>query len=205
MRVMLRFPAYDKIAPDGSVGVLYSTLVTAGSIVACNRPGTIASRLMTQAEFGTFRSALPQPPALLEPGYHYYYPENWHLDESPEYAVCPDFRHWGFDHKQCPWRFDVPEECEDDDYSDQEYWRGTCKITGYRDSVESAQLMPEAEENWVLLPLSIAMCSQLLTGYPVHRKHHVRVFGIAYVAGPKANRRYAQHAHTAQGDPLFVR
>jgi len=129
---------------------------------------------------------LPSPDMLLTGQRYYFYPSGWHKDPSPDYPVCPKFRDWGFDHGGFDhgahlqqWKSDVPGDSlvlafdESTDESEVSIFvkmrDGACKISGFKDSTESAHLVPEDHKRWVRVtssPLGFSNLTERLLSTP---------------------------------------
>ena len=95
--LFLRLPACDQLpGQQPQFGVHYETVITACTIVACNRPGYLSKSRSRNVD----RIHMPLDSVLLPDNYYYHVD---HVSETGElYPICDDFRNWSFPHGNIP-------------------------------------------------------------------------------------------------------
>ena len=148
-RRFLTLPAYDRLQLQ--FGVHYETVITACTILACNRPGYLSKSRTRSAD----RVSVPLDSILLPDEYYY------HLDDNTEtgelYPICDNFLNWSFPHGNIPssWHsapnsptalaaFNWTAVCETIKSRDT-----GCLISGYKIGLTTAHVVNKEDHNWV--------------------------------------------------------
>jgi hypothetical protein len=146
----LSLPAYDPTdATHPQYGIHLRTALTACQIIAYNKPGYFTERRQRTAPSITYSMD------DVIPARTYYY----HLESqgsSPMYPICRDFRRWRFEHDAFPsaWVSNSPASdiihCNWTALSQKVKSRDAkCLVSGERDSLNTAHIVPKAEVEWV--------------------------------------------------------
>lgn len=145
----LSLPAYDVCGSQ--FGIHHETILAACRIVACNEPGYLStSRGRASAGVGVdLDSVIPY-------GTYYYHLDT--LPTDPLYPICRNFRSWKFPHNNFPPSWDDGGLAHDKDFLGS-HWStlsqriknrdGVCRLSGWKDNLATAHVVPKAEEVWV--------------------------------------------------------
>ena len=143
----LDFPAYDYCPPNG--GIHYGTAIAACEILACNYLSASRNRNDNGRVNVDWDTIIPS-------GDYYY-----HLEmetPGPLYPICQDFSCWEFPHKNLPssWEHNLPKLAP---FNWPASWSAishtvkaqdaACLVSGWKDSLTVAHIVPQTQENWV--------------------------------------------------------
>jgi hypothetical protein len=95
---------------------------------------------------------------ILEQSSYYFHLPDHDNDPSRPYPIVPTFQEWPFPHDQLPpsWIQAAPPETAEQTFSISGLTTAlmqrdiSCRITGYRESVQVAHICPQSEEDWYL-------------------------------------------------------
>jgi hypothetical protein len=147
-------------------GIHHETLLTAATILACNEPGYLSTSLNPS-------SRVDDPPdtVLLGKVYYFYLLTPHPQHPSYLYPLCRNFKYWRFPHGALPhsWSHARPRKedikrGEDDEINEflVENRDKVCLVSGWKDGLSVAHLVPEDHNSWVRLygqSRSILTCS----------------------------------------------
>jgi hypothetical protein len=145
-------PAYDPTGIEGQYGIHLRTALVACQIIAFNKPGYLTA---VRERTGDRITGLGDLDHVIPAGTYYY-----HLEvQEPNrlYPICRDFRRWPFPH-ELPQEWMAPDDVPPNDIvpgtwsvvSDRVKVRDKkCLVTGARDSLTTAHVVPRAQEAWV--------------------------------------------------------
>jgi hypothetical protein len=136
-------------ATQSQCGIHLRTALTACQIISYNKPG-----YFTAARERTARRITGPADHIISAGIYYYHLQTEGSDSF--YPICRDFRCWSFPHDALPAEWAPNEPISDIIHT---HWSVLsqrvkdrdvkCLVSGGRDSLDTAHVVPKAEEPWV--------------------------------------------------------